>query len=72
MSTMVAAALIYSNDLTEARRITAAALRRATYFIFRSHGTAGALGKGCSRLEIKMKKSNAKRLLFDMITQRSP
>jgi len=35
MSTMVAAALIYSNDLTEGRWITAAALMRATYFIFR-------------------------------------
>lgn len=39
---------------------------------FGSHGMVLALGKGCSRLEIKMKKSNAKRLLFDMITQRSP
>ncbi len=37
-----------------------------------SRGTAEALGKGCSRLEIKMRKSNAKRLLFDVITQWLP
>ncbi len=37
-----------------------------------SRGIAEALGKGCSRLEIKMRKSNAKRLLFDVITQQSP
>lgn len=35
MSTMVAAALIYSNDLTEAHRIMAAAMHHATFFIFR-------------------------------------